>query len=58
MMVYLYDEENNRFKPYMADNVKLGSEYPSKEIKRLFDDIEQNTSRPPKLKRIIVGSQV
>lgn len=58
MMVYAYDIEENRYKPYKAENVNLGSSYPSQIIDALFEDIHKNTSKPPRVRRVLIGSLV
>jgi hypothetical protein len=55
MMVYLYNEEENRYIPYEAEKVNPGKSYPGKVIENLFEDIHQNTGRPPKVRRVLIG---
>ena len=58
MVVYAYDEEANRYLPYEIENARLGSDYPKSEIEKVFDDIHQNTERPPKVRRVLIGRPV
>lgn len=53
LIVYEYDLVLNRYKPYMAGDVKLGEGYPQREINQLFDEMNTNIARPPKIKRIL-----
>lgn len=55
MMVYVYDGEANRYVPHEADGVNPPKGYPTKDIERIFEDIHQNTGRPPRVKRVLVG---
>lgn len=56
LIVYEYDVNLNRYKPYMASDIKLGEEFPQREIARMFDEINQNVARPPKVRRALYGS--
>lgn len=55
MVVYAYDEESNRYLPYEIENARLDSNYPTKEIEKVFDDIQKNTEKPPKVRRVLIG---
>lgn len=55
MVVYAYDEESNKYLPYKIEDARLGSDYPSKEIDKVFDDIHANTQPPPKVRRVLIG---
>lgn len=56
LIIYEYDVNLNRYKPYKASEIKLGEEFPQREITKMFDEINQNISRPPKIKRALYGS--
>ena len=58
LIIYEYDVNLNRYKPYMASEIKLGEEFPQREITKMFDEINQNITRPPKIKRALYGSFV
>lgn len=55
MVVYAYDEDTNRYLPYQIENARLGSDYPKSEIEKVFEDIHQNTEKPPKVRRVLIG---
>ena len=56
LIVYDYDINTNRYKPYMADDIKLGEDFPQREINKMFEEISTNVSRPPKINRVLYGS--
>lgn len=58
LIVYEYDVNLNRYKPYMASEIKLGEEFPQREISRMFDEINQNIARPPKVRRALYGKDI
>ncbi len=58
MVVYAYDEETNRYLPYEIENARLGADYPTQEIDRVFDDLNSNTEKPPKVRRILTGRRL
>lgn len=56
LIVYDYDINTNRYKPYLADDIKLGEEFPQREINKMFEEISTNVARPPKINRVLYGS--
>lgn len=55
MIVYEYDINSNKYKPYMAEGIKLGEDYPHHKINKMFEEISENLPRPPKINRVLYG---
>ena len=57
MVVYAYDEESNRYLPYEFENARVGADYPTADIERVLEDIHNNTEKPPKVRRVLIGTR-